>query len=81
MVAVVGSDLVEWFQPSPGQKAGCNLVYSDGTLIAAAVSTLTRPEGRMQPVRHGGSYDDPEVSTLTRPEGRMQHDFVDVAVE
>ena len=43
-----------------------------GLLHAFVVSTLTRPEGRMQLDELNVFRQTQNVSTLTRPEGRMQ---------
>ena len=44
--------------------------------LAADVSILTRPEGRVQPLDNAEAIIRLPVSILTRPEGRVQHDVV-----
>ena len=62
-----------WFQSSPVPKDGCNLPCTCITpSICAAVSILTRPEGRVQPAARDVLPNYQQVSILTRPEGRVQ---------
>ena len=67
------SPSASWFQSSPGQKAGCNLVVRPEVVMGLrVVSILTRPSGRVQLEGCVGTRGVPAVSILTRPEGRVQ---------
>src|SRR2546421_5858833 len=64
--------LDEVFQPSPDPRAGCNACSRSFTDLPLVVSTLTRPESRVQLALRFSCMVRLVVSTLTRPESRAQ---------
>ena len=60
------------FQSSPVPKDGCNRPGASWGPVGAAVSILTRPEGRVQLRLARMVEPQAVVSILTRPEGRVQ---------
>ena len=60
------------FQPSPNLKAGCNSTSKMSAPQWFLVSTLTQPQGRVQPPHRIFKRSIAMVSTLTQPQGRVQ---------
>ncbi len=63
------------FQSSAAPKGGCNVAARERAAgVVLDVSILSRPEGRLQPVRGRIQDAEPNVSILSRPEGRLQQE-------